>query len=99
MKLAVLGATGRTGQHLVRQALEQGHEVAVLARTPTKLTFQMIISTGAGVGDPGDNPRLFNNVMNILLKTAAKNVYEDMLKPLRWYARAIGTGQLCVSRC
>ena len=27
MKLFILGATGRTGQELVRQALSEGHEV------------------------------------------------------------------------
>lgn len=40
MRLAVLGATGRTGHEVVQQALEQGHEVRALARDPrkTKLT-------------------------------------------------------------
>ena len=36
MKLAVFGGTGGTGQHLVRQAVEAGHEVVMLARTPEK---------------------------------------------------------------
>jgi putative NADH-flavin reductase len=36
--LLVLGGTGRTGQHLIRLALEQGHRVRALARTPAKLT-------------------------------------------------------------
>src|SRR5688572_3769870 len=37
MKLAIFGATGRTGQHLVRQALDAGHEVVAFARTPSKI--------------------------------------------------------------
>ena len=37
MKLAILGATGRTGVHLVAQALDAGHEVVALARTPSKV--------------------------------------------------------------
>ena len=37
MKLAIFGATGRTGRELVRQALEAGHEVAALARDPGRL--------------------------------------------------------------
>jgi putative NADH-flavin reductase len=37
MKLAIFGATGRTGQQLVRQALARGDELTVLARDPTKL--------------------------------------------------------------
>ena len=33
----VFGGTGQTGQHFVRLALEQGHRVRVLARSPQKL--------------------------------------------------------------
>ena len=37
MNLGVLGATGKTGTEVVRQALEGGHQVTVLVRDPTKL--------------------------------------------------------------
>ena len=37
MKLAIFGATGRTGKPLVEQALAQGHEIRALARDPSKL--------------------------------------------------------------
>lgn len=37
MNVAIFGATGPTGQHLVAQALNAGHKVTVLARTPEKL--------------------------------------------------------------
>jgi uncharacterized protein YbjT (DUF2867 family) len=37
MKVAVLGATGRTGQPLVSELLERGHDVTVLVRDPAKL--------------------------------------------------------------
>lgn len=40
MKLAIFGGTGKTGQHLIRQALDGGHEVIALARTPSKLALQ-----------------------------------------------------------
>jgi putative NADH-flavin reductase len=40
MKLAIFGATGPTGQQLVKQALKNGHKVTVLARRPEKLTIQ-----------------------------------------------------------
>jgi putative NADH-flavin reductase len=36
MKLVILGATGRTGRHLVSQALDAGHEVTILARDHSK---------------------------------------------------------------
>ncbi|WP_328330556.1 MULTISPECIES: NAD(P)-dependent oxidoreductase [unclassified Streptomyces] len=38
MRIAVLGASGRTGGTLVGQALERGHEVVALVRTPAKMT-------------------------------------------------------------
>ncbi|XP_030647453.1 uncharacterized protein At2g34460, chloroplastic [Chanos chanos] len=38
MRIAVLGATGQTGQQLVNQALQQGHTVTAVVRNPGKLT-------------------------------------------------------------
>lgn len=137
MNIAVFGGTGRTGRHVVEQALAAGHSITALARTPAKLpkherlvviggdvqdpsavektvagseavisvlgptsnepTFEvskgmrhilaamqkhgvrrLIISAGAGVGDPNDTPKLSNNAINLLLKLLARNVYEDM---------------------
>jgi putative NADH-flavin reductase len=40
MKLAVFGGTGKTGQHVIQQALDAGHQVTALARTPSKLNIQ-----------------------------------------------------------
>ena len=140
MKIAIFGGTGRTGVHLVQEALAAGYQVAVLARTPAKLTLKnnalkvvqgdvkdakaveqtiagaeavisvlgptsnkptfevsqgmanilsamkiqgvrrLILSAGAGVADPNDAPKLFNHVMNFLLKMMAKNVLADMSK-------------------
>lgn len=139
MKIAIFGGTGRTGKHLINQALADGYDANVLARTPAKLEIQyvaltviegdakefsavektiqgtgavlsvlgpsnnepafevskgmtnilaamqkqavnrLIISAGAGVGDPNDAPKLFNHFMNFLLKLMAKNVQADML--------------------
>ncbi|PVD18875.1 hypothetical protein C0Q70_21432 [Pomacea canaliculata] len=41
MKIAILGATGRTGLVLVRQALDQGHDVLALVRNPQAMTKQI----------------------------------------------------------
>lgn len=38
MKIAVLGATGQTGQYLVSQALQSGHTVTAVVRDPGKIT-------------------------------------------------------------
>lgn len=40
MRLLVFGATGGTGQQLVRQALERGHDVTAFVRNPDKLTIR-----------------------------------------------------------
>ncbi|TDB99823.1 NAD-dependent epimerase/dehydratase family protein, partial [Micromonospora fluostatini] len=37
MRLTVFGATGRTGRHLVDQALADGHEVTAVVRDPARL--------------------------------------------------------------
>ncbi|MFD7923590.1 NAD(P)-dependent oxidoreductase [Streptomyces sp. NPDC059740] len=37
MRVAILGASGRTGGVLVEQALERGHEVVALVRTPARV--------------------------------------------------------------
>jgi putative NADH-flavin reductase len=37
MKLALFGASGKTGRHLVEQALAKEYSVTALARTPDKL--------------------------------------------------------------
>jgi putative NADH-flavin reductase len=37
MKITIFGATGKTGQYLLSQALEAGHDVTVLVRNPSKL--------------------------------------------------------------
>ena len=37
VKIAVLGGTGRVGAHFVKYALEDGHEVRLLARSPQKV--------------------------------------------------------------
>lgn len=140
MNIAVFGGTGRTGTHVVQQALAAGHQVTALARSPGKLSIQhealavqqgdaadpaavsaaiagadavisvlgptkgqapgtitratgnilaamrqhgvkrLVMSAGAGVGDPQDEPTLISRVMGFLLKLTAREVYEDMLQ-------------------
>jgi len=40
MKILIFGASGKTGQHLVSQALDKGHSVTAFARHPEKITIQ-----------------------------------------------------------
>ncbi|GAA4670841.1 NAD(P)-dependent oxidoreductase [Phytohabitans rumicis] len=48
MKLAIFGATGRTGRPLLNQALAQGHTITALARDPGKLPTHANLHTVAG---------------------------------------------------
>jgi putative NADH-flavin reductase len=55
-RIFVLGATGRTGQHVVSQALQRGHDVTVLVRHPERLTLgsdRLRVLVGS-VTDDGD---------------------------------------------
>jgi uncharacterized protein YbjT (DUF2867 family) len=37
MKILLLGATGRTGKHIIEEALKKGHQISAIARNPEKL--------------------------------------------------------------
>lgn len=53
-KVLVLGATGGTGQQLVRQALQQGHMVTALVRDPSQLSIasdNLRVLAGSVTGD------------------------------------------------
>ncbi len=43
MNVAIFGATGRTGRHLVEQALTRGHNVTAFARSRAKLAQQQTL--------------------------------------------------------
>ena len=40
MRIALFGATGATGAHFLKLALEKDHEVVALVRSPEKITIQ-----------------------------------------------------------
>lgn len=41
---------------------------------------RLVLSTGAGVGDPNDEPKLMDKIIHFLLKRLSRYVYEDMLR-------------------
>jgi putative NADH-flavin reductase len=56
VKLAIFGATGGTGGHLVRQALQAGHEVTAVVRDPARLPAEAhprLAVVRADISDPG----------------------------------------------
>ena len=47
MKILLLGATGRTGRHIIAEALRRGHEISAIVRDPEKLKdFNIEITQG-----------------------------------------------------
>ena len=40
MRIALFGATGATGAHFLRLALEKDHEVVALVRSPEKIKIE-----------------------------------------------------------
>lgn len=51
MNLVIFGATGATGRELLKQALEQGHEVTAFARSPSKISDIEHVRRHVAVGD------------------------------------------------
>ncbi|WP_420455444.1 NAD(P)-dependent oxidoreductase [Rubrivirga sp.] len=83
MKFALLGATGRTGRHVVTQALDAGHEVVALARTPSKLDVQhdrLTVVQGDAL-DPDAVGRVVGGADAVLLTLGhAKGSPKDVLR-------------------
>lgn len=47
MKILILGATGRTGKHLIEEATKRGYKISAIARNPEKLKdFKIDITQG-----------------------------------------------------
>jgi len=54
--LLVLGASGGTGRHVVRQALDRGYQVTALVRDPARLAItsdRLLVVTGSVTADDG----------------------------------------------
>ncbi|AHC16364.1 NAD(P)-dependent oxidoreductase [Salinispira pacifica] len=140
MTLTIFGSTGKTGQYLVKMALEAGYRVRAFARTPEKMEIRhdnlqvvagnaleyssvreavkgsdavfsligvtpgseqnsflmamqnivagmreegvsrLIMSAGAGVGDPNDRPDFMGRLMGGLIRLIAPKAYHDGLE-------------------
>jgi uncharacterized protein YbjT (DUF2867 family) len=63
--LLVAGGTGRTGQHVVRQALEQGYDVRILARDVDRVLELFGDGVGAIEGDVRDPATLTAAVVGV----------------------------------
>jgi uncharacterized protein len=52
-RVLILGATGSLGRHVLRLALDAGHDVTALVRTPSKLPPELATRTSVHTGDLG----------------------------------------------
>ncbi|MCA9874446.1 MAG: SDR family oxidoreductase [Anaerolineales bacterium] len=71
--LSVLGPTANTPDYQVCQGTE--HILTAMKKHGVR---RLVISAGAGVGDPADAPRPVNKLINLLLRLVSPHVYEDM---------------------
>jgi putative NADH-flavin reductase len=108
MKLAIFGATGRTGRLLVEQALAAGHEVTILVRNPSKVTtrHEKLTVVQGDATNPQQVEKVIEGqdaVLNVLgptkgapdnfLATAAENIVRAMQKHgVRRLVSLIGAG-------
>lgn len=54
MRLTVIGATGRTGVEVTRQAVAAGYEVVAVVRDPSRMRVTGVRVVQAAITDPGD---------------------------------------------
>lgn len=78
MKIAVLGATGRTGQPLVQALLERGHEVVALVRDPAKLTDDRVSTVTGSSTDPDAMRQLVTGVDAVVSALGPTNKEPDL---------------------
>jgi putative NADH-flavin reductase len=53
MKLTIFAATGGTGRNLLEQAVDAGHQVTAVVRTPANLSREVrLVTDGQAIGQP-----------------------------------------------
>ncbi len=73
MTICILGATGRTGKHLLAEALQRGHHVRVIVRNAARITSgheHLIVIEG----DPRDREKLSEAMTGCTAVLSALNV-------------------------
>src|ERR687887_470256 len=84
MRLTIFGATGGTGRHLVRQALDAGHEGTAVARTPARVEMRhagirrLVVVSAAPIGEGDGGTLTYRLLARPLLWAVFRNAYKDM---------------------
>ena len=74
MRILVTGSTGLLGNNLVRQALEDGHQVVALVRTKERPKALTDLNVGLAYGDITDSDSLLRAAVGVdaILHSAAQ---------------------------
>ncbi|MCX2681173.1 SDR family oxidoreductase [Galbibacter sp. EGI 63066] len=88
MEILVIGATGRTGRYVVKQALNEGHRVTAFVRSPEKLDYPQTGVTTVQ-GNVLDVKEVQNLVNNQRFDAVVVAIGDSTLK--RSTVRAVGT--------
>ena len=73
--ISVLGPTSNKPDFMVSQGM--GHIIAAMDKHGIR---RLVVSAGAGVADPNDDPKLPNKIIGWLVRTFSRYVYEDMVR-------------------
>jgi putative NADH-flavin reductase len=73
---AVVSALGPTGNKDEVIGVAADNLISAMKKHQVR---RLVTITGAGVGDPNDQPKLINHIISFLLKTTALKVYEQSL--------------------
>lgn len=76
--ISALGPTDNRARFVVSDGMKN-----ILAGMQAHGVSRLVVSAGAGVGDPQDAPKMINKLINMLLKLVSRNVYEDMVKAVQ----------------
>ena len=94
--LLVLGGSGRTGIHVLKQAVERGHQVRALVRNPAAIDaptgVELITGTPAAVDDIRRAAEGTEAVISVLSNArASDNPWAKPISPPRFMTDAIGS--------
>lgn len=73
--ISVLGPPSNAAEFVVTRGMQN-----ILAAMQKQNIRRLVMSTGAGVGDTGDEPKWMDKLIVALLKLVSKNVLEDMVR-------------------
>lgn len=103
MKIAVVGATSRTGLHLVRHAIARGHEVTAFTRRPDVLGGLRVARVVHGEGTSADDLRAAVRGQDAVISIVAASerrptrVASDVTRALVRAMKAESVGRLVVT--